>query len=179
MNRQDGGLRLPPSLRATADKSAPTHPCMDLHVSCSNLRIDTVKQAAALSGVSVRTLHHNGGIDLLKPVYVDANGYRCYGAQVQLQPAAVSLICGLLPLRQPFRTSTQWSPRGEARLAAVQVPWADAGSDACNRPTVTKPMIRRHLPVFGRRDTEKALPPLARCNFVCAYVAISSSIRLQ
>jgi DNA-binding transcriptional MerR regulator len=39
----------------------------------------TVKQAAKLAGVSVRTLHHYDEIGLLKPAAVGANGYRYYG----------------------------------------------------------------------------------------------------
>ena len=39
----------------------------------------TVKQVAAWSGVSVRTLHHYDEIGLLKPNHVGRNGYRYYG----------------------------------------------------------------------------------------------------
>jgi MerR family transcriptional regulator, thiopeptide resistance regulator len=38
----------------------------------------TVKQLAAISGVTVRTLHHYDQIGLLKPAYVGENGYRYY-----------------------------------------------------------------------------------------------------
>jgi DNA-binding transcriptional MerR regulator/uncharacterized cupin superfamily protein len=38
----------------------------------------TVRQVAALSGVSVRTLHFYDETGLLKPAYVGANGYRFY-----------------------------------------------------------------------------------------------------
>src|SRR5215208_8263701 len=38
----------------------------------------TVKQVAAMSGVSVRTLHFYDESGLLKPAYVGANGYRFY-----------------------------------------------------------------------------------------------------
>ena len=38
----------------------------------------TVKQVAAISGVSVRTLHFYDETGLLKPAYVGANGYRFY-----------------------------------------------------------------------------------------------------
>ncbi|HAT1945778.1 TPA: MerR family transcriptional regulator [Legionella pneumophila] len=38
----------------------------------------TVKQLAKISGVSVRTLHWYDEIDLLKPAYQGANGYRYY-----------------------------------------------------------------------------------------------------
>jgi DNA-binding transcriptional MerR regulator len=41
----------------------------------------TVKQLAAISGVTVRTLHHYDEIGLLKPAYVGENGYRYYGRQ--------------------------------------------------------------------------------------------------
>jgi DNA-binding transcriptional MerR regulator len=39
----------------------------------------TVKQLAAISGVTVRTLHHYDEIGLLKPAHVGGNGYRYYG----------------------------------------------------------------------------------------------------
>jgi DNA-binding transcriptional MerR regulator len=39
----------------------------------------TVKQLAAISGVTVRTLHHYDEIGLLKPACVGVNGYRYYG----------------------------------------------------------------------------------------------------
>ena len=39
----------------------------------------TVKQLAAISGVTVRTLHHYDEIGLLTPAAVGANGYRYYG----------------------------------------------------------------------------------------------------
>ena len=43
----------------------------------------TVKQLAAMSGVSVRTLHFYDETGLLKPAYHGANGYRfCEEAQV-------------------------------------------------------------------------------------------------
>src|SRR3954452_5831307 len=38
----------------------------------------TVKQVAAMSRVSVRTLHFYDEVGLLKPAYVGANGYRFY-----------------------------------------------------------------------------------------------------
>jgi DNA-binding transcriptional MerR regulator len=39
----------------------------------------TVRQLAAISGVTVRTLHHYDEIGLLEPATVGANGYRYYG----------------------------------------------------------------------------------------------------
>jgi len=39
----------------------------------------TVKQLAAISGVTVRTLHHYDEIGLLTPAHIGANGYRYYG----------------------------------------------------------------------------------------------------
>jgi DNA-binding transcriptional MerR regulator len=39
----------------------------------------TVKQLAAISGVTVRSLHHYDEIGLLRPASVGANGYRYYG----------------------------------------------------------------------------------------------------
>jgi DNA-binding transcriptional MerR regulator len=44
-------------------------------------RLWTVREAARLSGVSVRTLHHYDQIGLLKPARVGANGYRLYDRQ--------------------------------------------------------------------------------------------------
>jgi MerR family transcriptional regulator, thiopeptide resistance regulator len=38
----------------------------------------TVKQLAAISGVTVRALHHYDDIGLLKPAFVGGNGYRYY-----------------------------------------------------------------------------------------------------
>jgi DNA-binding transcriptional MerR regulator len=38
----------------------------------------TVKQVSGLSGVSVRTLHFYDEVDLLKPAYLSAGGYRYY-----------------------------------------------------------------------------------------------------
>src|ERR1700733_13801208 len=38
----------------------------------------TVKQVAAMSGVSVRTLHFYDETGLLKPAYLGVNGYRFY-----------------------------------------------------------------------------------------------------
>jgi DNA-binding transcriptional MerR regulator len=45
----------------------------------------TVKQLAAISGVTVRTLHHYDDIGLLKPAFVGGNGYRYYGRREQLR----------------------------------------------------------------------------------------------
>lgn len=45
----------------------------------------TVKQLAAISGVTVRTLHHYDEIGLLAPAHVAANGYRYYGRAEMLR----------------------------------------------------------------------------------------------
>ena len=45
----------------------------------------TVKQLAAISGVTVRTLHYYDEIELLKPATVAANGYRYYGRKELLR----------------------------------------------------------------------------------------------
>jgi DNA-binding transcriptional MerR regulator len=45
----------------------------------------TVKQLAAISGVTVRTLHHYDEIGLLTPAAVGANGYRYYGREELLR----------------------------------------------------------------------------------------------
>lgn len=46
----------------------------------------TVKQLAAMSGVTVRTLHFYDEMELLKPAYSKANGYRIYAAANSLLP---------------------------------------------------------------------------------------------
>lgn len=53
----------------TADESEPP----DGRVLVKDL---TVKQLAAISGVTVHTLHHYDDVGLLKPASVGANGYR-------------------------------------------------------------------------------------------------------
>lgn len=45
----------------------------------------TVKQLAAISGVTVRTLHHYDEIGLLKPAHTGENGYRYYGRRELLR----------------------------------------------------------------------------------------------
>ena len=45
----------------------------------------TVKQLAAISGVTVRTLHHYDQVGLLKPACMGANGYRYYGREQLLR----------------------------------------------------------------------------------------------
>jgi len=45
----------------------------------------TVRQLAAISGVTVRALHHYDEIGLLKPASVGANGYRYYGRKELLR----------------------------------------------------------------------------------------------
>ena len=45
----------------------------------------TVKQLAAISAVTVRTLHHYDEIGLLKPASIGSNGYRYYGRRELLR----------------------------------------------------------------------------------------------
>lgn len=45
----------------------------------------TVKQLAALSGITVRALHYYDEIGLLKPASVGANSYRYYGRKELLR----------------------------------------------------------------------------------------------
>jgi MerR family transcriptional regulator, thiopeptide resistance regulator len=45
----------------------------------------TVKHLAAISGVTVRTLHHYDEIGLLKPAHIGENGYRYYGREQLLR----------------------------------------------------------------------------------------------
>ncbi len=54
----------------------------------------TVKQVSALTGVSVRTLHHYDAIGLLRPTTVTAAGYRLY------DDAALSRLQSILLFRQ-------------------------------------------------------------------------------
>jgi DNA-binding transcriptional MerR regulator len=49
-----------------------------LHAKRKKTMAYTVKQVAAMSGVSVRTLHFYHETELLKPAYTKANGYRIY-----------------------------------------------------------------------------------------------------
>jgi DNA-binding transcriptional MerR regulator len=48
----------------------------------------TVKRLAAISGVTVRTLHHYDEIGLPTPAYVGENGYRYYERAQLLRYAA-------------------------------------------------------------------------------------------
>src|SRR5437868_2330381 len=45
----------------------------------------TVKQLARLAGVSTRTLHYYDQVGLLKPSFIQKNGYRCYEEKELLQ----------------------------------------------------------------------------------------------
>ena len=49
-----------------------------MHAKTKKTMAYTVKQVAAMSGVSVRTLHFYDEMALLKPAYTKANGYRIY-----------------------------------------------------------------------------------------------------
>jgi DNA-binding transcriptional MerR regulator len=51
----------------------------------SGMKELTVKQLAAISGVTVRTLHHYDEIGLLKPAHIGGNGYRYYGRAEMLR----------------------------------------------------------------------------------------------
>ena len=54
----------------------------------------TVKQVAAMSGVSVRTLHFYDEMALLKPAYTEANGYRIYEEPQLLDAPANPVLPG-------------------------------------------------------------------------------------
>lgn len=61
----------------------------------------TVKNLAALSGVSVRTLHYYDEIGLLEPAYCGANGYRFYEEEEVLRLQQILFYRELgLPLKQ-------------------------------------------------------------------------------
>lgn len=65
----------------------------------------TVKQLAALSGVSVRALHHYDDIGLLKPAHVGTNGYRYYRREELLRLQQILFYRELgLPLEQIRQT---------------------------------------------------------------------------
>jgi len=86
----------------------------------------TVKQLAAISGVTVRTLHYYDEVGLLKPASVGANGYRLYGRQELLRLQRIlfhrelgvplSEIAGLLELEPEDQVSILRQHR--AKLAA-------------------------------------------------------------
>lgn len=64
----------------------------------------TVKQLAALSGVSIRTLHYYDGIGLLKPSYIKENGYRCYEKKELLKLQQILFFKELdFPLEEIFK----------------------------------------------------------------------------
>ena len=56
-----------------------------------------IGELAALSGVSVRRLHHYDAVGLLKPAFVAANGYRLYGREelLRLQEILFYRACGM------------------------------------------------------------------------------------
>lgn len=58
----------------------------------------TVREVAAIAGVSVRTLHHYHEIGLLDPAHVGANGYRYYGREelLRLQQILIHRELGIL-----------------------------------------------------------------------------------
>ena len=70
----------------------------------------TVKQVAAMSGVSVRTLHFYDETALLKPAYTKANGYRFY-EEPQLLILSRSPSCSLSP-----PTANRCNPATNSRL---------------------------------------------------------------
>jgi len=86
----------------------------------------TVKQLAAISGVTVRALHHYDEIGLLKPSAVGANGYRYYGRRELLRLQRILFhrelgvplgeIAGLLELEGDDQVGVLQQHR--ARLAA-------------------------------------------------------------
>ena len=96
--------------------------------------MNTVKQVAALSGVTPRTLHHYDAIGLLKPSRVGDNGYRWYDEEALLRLQQI-LLYRELGLGLGARTA------GAAVAAAVR--WF--------RPlSVTKPLSNRSLVVRSR-----------------------------
>lgn len=79
----------------------------------------TVKQLAAISGVTVRTLHYYDEIDLLKPAAVGANGYRRYGQQELLRLQRILFHRELgVPLNAIARLLEQ---EGEDQIAVLRL----------------------------------------------------------
>lgn len=78
----------------------------------------TVKQLAAISGITVRTLHHYDEVGLLKPAAVGANGYRYYGRRelVRLQRILFHRELGV-PLSE---IAALLDLEGENHIAALQ-----------------------------------------------------------
>ena len=77
----------------------------------------TVKQVAALSGVSVRTLHFYDETGLLKPAYVGTNGYRFYEEPQLLTLQQVqSIIRRHYGWLKRFWTPTRQSYTGHSQL---------------------------------------------------------------
>lgn len=82
------------------------------------MRTYTVKQAAEMSGVSVRALHHYDRIGLLTPACIGENGYRYYGREelLRLQQILIHRELGI-PLR---RIAELLDSPGFDRLAALR-----------------------------------------------------------
>jgi MerR family transcriptional regulator, thiopeptide resistance regulator len=78
----------------------------------------TVRQLAAISGVTVRTLHHYDEVGLLKPASVGANGYRYYGREelIRLQRILFHRELGV-PLSQ---IAELLDLEGENHIAALE-----------------------------------------------------------
>ncbi len=88
----------------------------------------TVKQLAAISGITVRTLHHYDEIGLLRPASVGANGYRYYGRAELLRLQRILFHRELgVPLGDDRRAAGAGG-RGPGRRAAAASP--EAGSRA-------------------------------------------------
>ena len=91
----------------------------------------TVKQVAAISGVTVRTLHHYDEIGLLAPAHIGANGYRYYGRAELLRlqrilfhrelGAPLGEIAALLNLEG--EEISEWWPREQASFAEEEEEW--------------------------------------------------------
>src|ERR1700722_14720372 len=87
-----------PRLRSSGSPAATAcAACIDPHATSESILLPgssiddslmkelTVKQLAAISGVTVRTLHHYDELGLLTPAAVGANGYRYYGREELLR----------------------------------------------------------------------------------------------
>ena len=81
-------------------------------------RMKTVREVSALTGVSIRALHHYDAIGLLKPTFVTEAGYRLYDDEALRRLSAILFFRELdLPLREigQIFDSPRFDPREALR----------------------------------------------------------------
>lgn len=81
--------------------------------------LKTVKQVSEISGVSVRTLHYYDDIGLLKPTYINSNGYRMYDDNSLRKLQSIMLFRELeFPLKEIKQIIS--NPNFDSRKAVAQ-----------------------------------------------------------